>query len=251
MARWGLPVLAVGTPFAVHLAVAQRAGLAVAGPLVVLQLVAWVLALRRAARRTRLLLLLAPLGFLPALGLLLGHSEHGLVLAAALSHTAINGGLLAGFAATLRPGQTDLATGLAQRFNPHFRPDMAGYARGVTTAWCAFFALQLLVSGALLLWAPVAVWSLFVNVLGWPLLVAMALGELAVRRLRFPNRPHLGPMELVRAVRGAGGWTASPPGPTAQQSRQAPQQPQHQPRVHAGQQQVVPDVAEVGDGPLR
>ncbi|MBV9748521.1 MAG: hypothetical protein JO157_06895 [Acetobacteraceae bacterium] len=129
---------------------------------------------------------------------------HGLLAVAGLSHLALFGGLLALFGATLLPGRTPLVTQLAERLDPGFHPSMAGYTRAVTWAWCLLFAGELLASLLLLLFAPAAAWSLFVNGLDVALVALMFLGEYGVRRLRFRGREHVPLATLVRAVRAGG-----------------------------------------------
>jgi uncharacterized membrane protein len=124
--------------------------------------------------------------------------DAGLLATSGLSHTAIYTSLLLLFGQTLWPGRTALITGLAQRLRGTLSPAMIGYTRTVTKAWCCFFGAQLLISAMLLFCTSRAAWSLFVNVLDLPLLAAMALGEYAVRRLRFRNTPHSSPMEAFR-----------------------------------------------------
>src|SRR5579864_3068791 len=83
----------------------------------------------------------------------------GLVAASGLPHAFIYAGLLAIFGASLRPGREPLVTALSRRMYAVVPADMAAYTRGVTWAWCAFFAAELLTSLALFLLAPRAVWS--------------------------------------------------------------------------------------------
>lgn len=126
-------------------------------------------------------------------------AEASVLLVSAASHAAIHGGLLALFGGSLRRGRTDLVTGMAERLRGDLTPAMRRYTRGVTRAWCAFFALQLLVSAGLGLLAPAGLWSLFVNVLDAPLVALMFLGEHAARRLAFPGYRHASIAEVVHA----------------------------------------------------
>jgi uncharacterized membrane protein len=59
----------------------------------------------------------------------------------------------------------------------------------VTIAWCIFFGFQIVASLALYTFAPIAVWSFFINVLNLPLLILMFVGEKAFRTVRFPHHP--------------------------------------------------------------
>ena len=194
---------AMASPFATHLAVTTGRGVLAAAMLAMVQAGAAAVALPGLLGKERSrwapLLVVAALAW--GVGRLLGH---GLLAAAGLSHLAVFGGLLILFGATLLPGRTPLVTRLAGRLDPGFHPGMAGYTRAVTFAWCLFFAGQLLASLLLLLFAPAAVWSLFVNVLDVAFVALMFLGEYGVRRLRFRGHRHVPLPALVRAVRSGG-----------------------------------------------
>ena len=138
---------------------------------------------------------------------LLGTDGRVAVLATAgISHAAFFAMLGLGLGASLRAGKVDLVTRLARRLDPHWRPEMEGYTRAVALAWTFFFLAQCLISAVLVLAAPREIWSLFVNVLDLPLVVAMFLAEYAVRRRRFPDHPHVGLLGVVRAVRDGRMW---------------------------------------------
>ncbi len=214
VARGVLAAAAVASPFATHLLVATGVGLPVALALAVAQ---WCLALgalvrswsgRRFGRAA-----LGVLAAVAALGGMVAYqaaaripAEAGLLVVSGVSHLAINSLLLALFAGTLLPGRTPLVVAMGRRLDPHFNPALARYARGVTWAWCGFFAGQIAGSALLLALAPVPVWSLFVNVLDLPLVAAMFVAEDLVRRMRFPDHPHVSLPDLVRAVRRGEGW---------------------------------------------
>ena len=95
---------------------------------------------------------------------------------------------------------------MGRRIDPNFNATLARYARGVTWAWCGFFAGQIATSALLLTCAPVSLWSLFVNILDLPLVAAMFIGEDLVRHMRYPNHSHVSLADLVRAVRRGEGW---------------------------------------------
>lgn len=104
------------------------------------------------------------------------------------------------FGASLRHGQVALITRLALLVHEgHVTPRTARYTRGITWAWTLFFALMALVSIALFLAAPPAVWALFANVLSGPLVLAMFIGEYAVRVLVLPAQERTGPVQAVTA----------------------------------------------------
>jgi uncharacterized membrane protein len=103
------------------------------------------------------------------------------VTASACAHWTIYGGLLLTFALTLRPGREPLVTAITRRLHGTVCDELATYTRRVTMAWCGFFAVQLATSVALLLFAPLVVWSFFVNILDVPLVVAMFAAEYMIR----------------------------------------------------------------------
>ena len=120
---------------------------------------------------------------------------------AGVSHAVFFAMLGIGLAVSLRQGQVDHITSLARRMDPHLLPEMESYTRAVALCWTVFFLAQCAISGILLLIAPRDVWSFFVLVLDLPLVALMFVAEYAARRLRFPDHPHLGPLEVVRALR--------------------------------------------------
>lgn len=197
LVRGAVCAAVLACPVATHAALATGRGLPVAAVLAAGQVAVLAAVLLRRLRAGRgVWLLLAVAGFALAY---LRAAEASVLLVSAASHAAIYAGLLALFGGSLRRGRTDLVTGMAERLRPDLTPAMRRYTRGVTRAWCAFFALQLLVSAGLGLLAPAEAWSLFVNVLDAPLVALMFLGEHAVRRLVFPGYPHASIAEVVRA----------------------------------------------------
>ena len=122
----------------------------------------------------------------------------GLIAAAWASHAFIYGSLLLLFGRSLLPGRVDLITALATRVRGNLTPGMLTYTRGVTKVWCSFFCAQLMVSALLLVLAPIAIWSIFVNLLDGPSVVALFLAEYAVRRIRFRGYKHISPAETFR-----------------------------------------------------
>jgi uncharacterized membrane protein len=77
------------------------------------------------------------------------------------------------------------------------------YTRYVTMAWCVFFAGQLFVSIALLLFASEATWSAFIHWLNVPLIAGMMLAEFSVRLILFRHEPRTGLMDTLAALRCA------------------------------------------------
>lgn len=106
-------------------------------------------------------------------------------------HAVINILLVVVFGRTLLDGREALITGFARRVHGTLPPDIELYTRRITLAWCAFFAVQVLVSAMLFALAPLETWSVFVNLLSGPLIVLMFAGEYLYRIVRFPDHAHV------------------------------------------------------------
>jgi uncharacterized membrane protein len=118
-----------------------------------------------------------------------------------LPHTAIYLSLLWLFGQTLKSGREPLITRLARRVHGTLPPALRAYTRRVTVAWCMFFAAQLIVSALLFLFASPREWSLFVNVLNFPLLALMFGGEYLYRIVRHGDFPHASIIDCIRAFK--------------------------------------------------
>jgi uncharacterized membrane protein len=112
----------------------------------------------------------------------------GFVTISALTHWGIYASLLAAFGLTLRAGREPLITAMARRMHG-LTPELAAYTRKVTIAWTLFFATQLSLSIALFCFAPLIVWSFFVNILDLPLVALMFAVEYAVRLRTLSDPP--------------------------------------------------------------
>jgi uncharacterized membrane protein len=115
----------------------------------------------------------------------------GLAAMNALTHAAINVGMLWLFGRTLGPGREPLIASFARRIHGALTPEIEIYTRRVTFAWCVFFVAQLVVSAGLLAFASIERWSFFINVLSLPLVVLMFLGEYMYRVCRYRDRKHV------------------------------------------------------------
>jgi uncharacterized membrane protein len=131
-----------------------------------------------------------PLGFVTPFG---QWFKLGLVTASAVMHWTIYSSLLLTFALTLRPGHEPLISTMTRRMHGPLSDEVTVYTRRVTIAWCGFFAAQLVTSISLFFFAPIIIWSFFVNILDIPLVAAMFAAEYAVRGhcLRHPPRETL------------------------------------------------------------
>lgn len=129
-----------------------------------------------------------------------------------LEHAGIYAMLCGTFARTLQAGHTPMISGFARIVHGTLSPALVSYTRSATWAWSIYFGS---VSGLslLLFWlAPIAVWSVFANLLGGPLLVLMFVGEYAARCYLLPVEDRAGPLAAIRAYRQASsGDTARQP----------------------------------------
>jgi len=119
--------------------------------------------------------------------------KFGFVTAAALTHWAIYTSLFLTFAMTLRSGRDPLICAMARRLHGSIPEELEVYTRRVTIAWSCFFASQLVTSITLFVFAPLIVWSFFVNILDLPLVAGMFATEymVRIRVLRNPPRHSL------------------------------------------------------------
>lgn len=122
-------------------------------------------------------------------------------LLAAVPFIALNLLLASVFGVTLRKGETPLIVRIAELDNPkELTPPFTRYLRGLTQAWTIFFVVMAALSLLLMLYAPFEWWSLFVNVLAWPLIAMMFGVEWAVRRIVFPHLPAHTPLHIASKV---------------------------------------------------
>jgi uncharacterized membrane protein len=119
-----------------------------------------------------------------------------------LQHLGIHLALAAWFGMSLSGGSDALVTRMARLiYGKALSPGMAHYTRGVTVAWTGFFVVNALVSTALYVWAPVAVWSVHANLMTGPLVAVMFAAEYLVRRQVLPAHERPRVMEVIRAYR--------------------------------------------------
>ena len=127
-----------------------------------------------------------------------------------LPHIGVYLFLLWLFGRTLMPGRESLVTRLARRVHGTLPKEIERYTRQVTIAWCLFFAGMALTSLLLFILAPIAVWSVFANLLNVPLVVAMFLAEYLYRILRYPNFSHASIRSSIQAFHKHGGSGRAP-----------------------------------------
>ncbi len=102
------------------------------------------------------------------------------------------------FARTLRKDRVPLCTQLADRVHGPLSALELRYTRNVTAAWAIFFLLNLGATFLLFEFAPLRVWSLFVNFISLPLILLMFVAEFAVRRRVLPQVQRSGLIATLR-----------------------------------------------------
>ncbi|CAI8737138.1 putative membrane protein [Methylococcus capsulatus] len=105
-------------------------------------------------------------------------------------HVGINLILGWGFGSTLLGGREALCTRFARSVHGALPPEVERYSRAVTVAWTVFFGGVAAVSVLLFFAASVHAWSIFVNFVNLPLVVAMFVAEYRLRRRVLPDFPH-------------------------------------------------------------
>lgn len=182
----------------VHSAVVEEQSESIRVALMLLPLLAlayWI-ATRSRHKLLWLLILLAAAGAI----YLLEHLERwGLVAAYGLSHIAAYLFLLWLFGRTLARGKEPLVTRLARRVHGALQPEMDRYTRRLTAAWCVFFAAQVVASALLFMFSSLDTWSLFINLLNFPLVVVMFVSEYVYRVARHRNFPHASILKSFQA----------------------------------------------------
>lgn len=110
--------------------------------------------------------------------------------------------LLAGiFGASLRPGETPLIVRIAELDSASaLNPGFVHYLRRLTQAWTIFFSVMAALSLLLMTYAPYQWWSLFVNVLTWPLIGLMFAAEWVVRRVGYRELPPHTPWHIAARI---------------------------------------------------
>ena len=121
-------------------------------------------------------------------------------LLAALPSIALNLMLASVFAVTLRRGETPLIVRIAEVDNAALAPQFRRYLHGLTHAWAIFFAAMAALSLLLMLYAPFEWWSLFINVLSWPLIGVMFIAEWIVRVACFRKLPRHTPLYIAARI---------------------------------------------------
>jgi uncharacterized membrane protein len=127
-----------------------------------------------------------------------------------LQHAGFQALLGLTFGRSLRAGQVPMISRFAAIVHGGLSPALARYTRQATWAWTLYFAAITGVSLLLFWLAPVAVWSVFANLLNLPLLVLMFAAEYIARLCLLAPSDRAGPLEAIRAYRQASSGTVPP-----------------------------------------
>ncbi|MES2385767.1 MAG: hypothetical protein V4593_14555 [Pseudomonadota bacterium] len=128
-----------------------------------------------------------------------------------LQHAGMQGLLGLAFGRSLRAGQVPMVSRFAAVIHGSLSPALERYTRQVTWAWTLYFSLMTSLSLLLFWLAPVAVWSVFANLLNLPLLILMFAAEYGARVVLLPASDRSGPLEAIRAWRQTGSGATPPP----------------------------------------
>lgn len=114
---------------------------------------------------------------------------------------ALNLACCALFAATLGRGREPMVSRFARvERGGELPPDLVRYTRNLTWAWTVFFALMAAISLVLALTGPIALWSLFTNLVNYALVGLFLVLEYWYRRVRFRHYRHASPAEVIRRL---------------------------------------------------
>ena len=142
------------------------------------------------------------------------HSEvigRNLGLVYFIQTTCTNAALALFFGRSLFGGREPLCTHFARMVRGELEPRVEHYTRQVTAAWTVFFVATMIVSIALWVLAPVAVWSAFANLMAMPLVALMFVVEYAIRIRRLPDLTHTPVIESLRAYWNSPRASTTPP----------------------------------------
>jgi uncharacterized membrane protein len=93
----------------------------------------------------------------------------------------VNAGMLTAFGATLCGAGPSMVEKLARLRRPELDADAIRYTRRVTQLWCAFFAMNAMVSAACACWGSREQWAVYNGIVTYLLIGALIVGEFAWR----------------------------------------------------------------------
>jgi len=116
-----------------------------------------------------------------------------------MQHLSINTLLCWFFLHTLHGGRTPIITAIARSIHKNIPDSIVRYTRKVTIAWAIFFAAQVLLSLVIFATTSIATWSVFANILHWPMIAAMFGAEYLCRKHYNPHFQHASIRQSVLA----------------------------------------------------
>jgi uncharacterized membrane protein len=199
VAKLGTILIFIVIPFALHALIveAHSPALILLISLLQLLLLGLVLAARYPARVKVLIVAATAFFALIAWAYMAGLR---LTLIPGVPHALTYAALLMAFGGSLLPGHTPILTRVVVSVRGPLPANLMVHTRRVTAAWCCFFAAQLILSLVLYLWAPLEIWSFFINVLNLPLVLLMFAAEYGYRVYRFRDYPHDSFADMIRIV---------------------------------------------------
>jgi uncharacterized membrane protein len=102
------------------------------------------------------------------------------------------------FGRSLRKGSVPLCTQFADKVHGPLSALELRYTRNVTVAWVIFFLCNVAANFLLFEFAPLRLWSVFVNFCSLPLILLMFVAEYAVRRRVLPQVQRSGLIATLR-----------------------------------------------------
>lgn len=109
-------------------------------------------------------------------------------------------GLLLLFGRTLQSGSTPLIARYARLLDGELNQEMLRYTRRVTQIWTIFFLVMLIESIGMAIFAPVAIWSLFANVLNYAAIGILFIAEYIYRHRVYTDLPKTGFFQFILKI---------------------------------------------------
>lgn len=182
-------------PFAVHAAIVfDRIAIASIALFLISALGAVLSFLRGKEHRGVFLLISSSMAILSLLNFV-SNTPHALYIAPVV----INLAMLTVFAGTLLPGREPLITTFRRlTVDRDMDPVIIIYTRRLTWVWATLFAAMAVESAVLAVFAPLATWSLFANLLNYIFVATLLIGEYFYRIVRFSHYSHPSLLQFLR-----------------------------------------------------
>lgn len=189
------PIVIIGYPFITHLSVLMN------NPVPALISLCLLIAVMVQGNNGRNALILW-ITLLIAGGTILSYypmSQHFLILY--VPPVALSVSLFWLFARSLKSSSTPLAARVANLYHDELSPELALYTRNITLFWSVIFALFIVETIFLAIFASLYVWSLMVNFINYLIIFGFIVGEYFIRLYRFPEVHHIKFIEFLRLLR--------------------------------------------------